>query len=597
MSGGAPEHDLSAGAVPSGARSIESYFTDGSFVRLLAQLSHLAGVPIELRSIDDHAIIADHGPVPWTLEPRASQPPEGAEVIPLEIAGVHVGSLAVAPGEPKTGTGFSRRDLIETVGMVARTATEVILGVAETEHRIHELDVLYRLTSTLVRARTLEAVLETALDAALDVLDLEAGSIVVLPEVALDAAAEDDDAPETVGATGQKLFRMETASEEVLMVMAARGLSRAWLDHPESLSEGGRFDRDALEGEPVAVEDLLADDRVQIRDFVESEGLRSFVVVGMRFRARHLGAIRLYGREPRMFTNGEKRLLESIAQQAAVAVEQARLMETRRREQIHQRQLRLAADVQRRMLPDKFPSFKGLDVAARYEPSLELAGDFYDVFELGLTPPLDGLAAKTGLGLVVGDVVGKGVPAALLMSLVRATLRAEAEHTHDLAQVVRRVNQSMCRDTLANEFATLWFGVVEPEQQRLWFCGAGHDPPMILRVPPHRAPTAADLDDLATGGLVVGIDPSQRYQVTSCDLHPGDVLVAYSDGVTDARNFDGERYGKDRLRASLIKNLALEPDLGANGLADRLMWDVRRFVGLTDRVDDQTLVVLRTDRA
>src|SRR6185369_7711707 len=195
-----------------------------------------------------------------------------------------------------------------------------------------------------------------------------------------------------------------------------------------------------------------------------------------------------------------------------------RLLKLQERESRIQRQVQLAADVQQRMLPRRLPSLPRLDAAARYVPSFELGGDFYDFIEL-----------ERNLGIAIGDVVGKGIAAALLMSAVRASLRAHVQDIYHIDDVLSRVNAALCRDTLDNEFATLWYGVVDTEKLRFTYCSGGHEPPLVFRAVKGRPPAAADIDELSIGGMAVGIDPTQRYQRGTYDLHPGDVILAYTD--------------------------------------------------------------------
>src|SRR5690606_34432825 len=247
---------------------------------------------------------------------------------------------------------------------------------------------------------------------------------------------------------------------------------------------------------------------------------RAAAHAGLVFQDKALGVIRLYARHPRDFSEADKRLLKSIAYQAAVAVEQARLLKMQERDARIQRQVQLAADVQRRMMPRRLPQFARLDVAARYVPSFELGGDFYDFIEL-----------DRNLGIAIGDVVGKGIAAALMMSGLRSSLRAHVQDVYHIDDVLSRVNAALCRDTLDNEFATLWYGVIDTEGLRLTYCSGGHEPPLIVRATPGRAPTEADIDCLSVGGMAVGIDPTERYQRGTYDLRPGDVFLAYTDGV------------------------------------------------------------------
>lgn len=561
--------DAPAAPAEGGPLSITNFLTDGSLAGLCDELTHLAGVEVRLRDASGRRIVRsqDTSGRPWMVLPDPEPDPADAAVFPLAVGGEMLGSLVIAKGKPVLARGDSRASLERVVDLVRRTSAELCEHELELRHKVRELSALFRLTSLLATATSMQRVLEVAMDSALDLLELDAGSIMLLREDA------DGIIP------GQ--------TEEDLTLATSRNLSRDWLDYPMPLSRDRVFDKLALAGEVVVSEDLATDARVLIPDKVGSEGLVSAIIAGLTFQDRPLGVMRLYARTPRSFGDSERRLVRSIAQQASVAIEQARLLRMQEEERRIQRQLQIAADVQRRMLPSRLPQIPGLDVAARYIPSFELGGDFYDFLEL-----------SGHLGVMVGDVVGKGIAAALLMAAVRASLRAHAEEVYDLDAVVSKVNQALCRDTLDNEFATLWYGVIDPATLRLTYCCAGHEPPMIVRVPKHRAPSPADLDELSVGGMVVGIDRSQRYQRAVYDLHPRDVFIAYTDGVTDATNFAGEKYGKKRLRRSLLDILGAEPKASASRILDLLHWEVRRFTGLSKRIDDETLVVVRVgDRA
>lgn len=246
------------------------------------------------------------------------------------------------------------------------------------------------------------------------------------------------------------------------------------------------------------------------------------------------------------------------------------------------RQLRLAASVQRRMLPRAMPNQPPFDIAAHYAPSYDLGGDFYDFLELG-----------GHLGILVGDVVGKGVPAALLMSAVRASFRAYAQDVYHIDEVLRRVNRALVRDTLDNEFATVWYGVVDPQSLRLTYCGAGHDWPLLVRVPRDRPVEDRDVQRLTADGMALGIDEDQKYPKGTFQLQPRDVLLIFTDGLHDATNFEGKRFGGTRLRNAVVEVLAAEPEASATRIVDHVLAQVRQHTGLSGRSDDLTVVVMR----
>lgn len=552
--------------------SITDFITDGSLAALCDELTRLTGVHVSLRDHAGRRIIMDQQTGRWQFETAApasdhrgnptgnGQTDGDSVIVPLSVEQQTIGAIVLAPGDPRLPAQGARTGLERALELLAASANEFCRHEIDLRHRVKEVQALYRLSSMLARATRFEAVLDIALESALDVLELDAGSIVLF---------EQRDGP-------------QAENEADLVLKASRNLSREWLDCPLPLSRGRVFDRLALSGEVVISDDLLSDDRVLIPERVRSEGLRSALHAGLVFQDRPIGIIRLYSRVPRTFTDAESRLLKSIAHQSAVAVEQARLLKLQEEDARLQRQVQLAADVQRRMLPRRIPQFPPVDIAARYVPSFHLGGDFYDLFELG-----------GNLGLAVGDVVGKGLAAAVLMAAVRATLRAHVQDVFHIDDVMSRVNVALCRDTLESEFATLWYGVLDMQTLRMTYCSAGHEPPMVVRVPRHRAPTAADVDELSIGGMVVGIDPSQRYQRGTYDLHRGDVLVAYTDGLPDLLDFSGRKFGKTRLRQAILTAIAREPQASATAIIEHIFWELRQFAGILERPDDQTVVVIR----
>jgi sigma-B regulation protein RsbU (phosphoserine phosphatase) len=230
----------------------------------------------------------------------------------------------------------------------------------------------------------------------------------------------------------------------------------------------------------------------------------------------------------------------------------------------------MAAEVQQRMLPQRAPSFPGVELAAAYVPTHELGGDFYDF----ITLPDD------NLGLVIADVSGKGVPASLIMASVRAALRAQVDNLYYLYEVVHRLNLMLYRDTRPAEFVTLFYGVIDASNRRLTYCNAGHPPPLLLR--------DGQVTELETDNMVLGIHPDEQYTQSILDLRVGDVLLLYTDGLCDAMNFGGETFGKERIKQALQASTG-----GADVIAQNVLWHMRRFAGLTKRTDDVTMVVAR----
>jgi sigma-B regulation protein RsbU (phosphoserine phosphatase) len=584
--GGGVAANLGADALST--HSVREFLTDGSLASVCDELSRTTGVPIWLRDRDFGAIIPGRGVSPWEIVDEATarrragelagaSPDEQAELFaaPLRLSSGVIGAIVMAVPTSvvdervvMTGEGGELRVLIRSLETALRRLASAISEGCEAQlslkSRVQELGALYRLSSLLVQTGDSDRVLSVALDLAMQVLRADAGSIALLPE---------NPSP------GVDLLSLP------MDIRAARGLSREWIEDVRPLSTGGVLRAAALEGDVIALEDIAADSRVNDPSRVRREGLVSFITTGLMYHGRPVGLIRLYTRTSRRFTRGEQGLLRSIADQSAAAVVNARLRVLREQNERVRRQVQLAADVQRRMLPRSTPDVPRLELAARYVPSFELGGDFYDFIRL-----------DSNLGIVVGDVVGKGVAAALLMSAVRASLRAHAQDVYQIDEVLVRVNQALVRDTLDNEFATLWYGVLDPASLRLTYCGAGHEWPMLFRAPPASAGRPIGTEDvvrLTADGMALGIDPHQKYPYGVFDLKPGDVLVIYTDGLTDASDFSGKRFGGTRIRKAIVELLAAEPQASAQRVVDHLAWHIRQFCGLNTPTDDMTVVVLR----
>ncbi len=531
--------------------SLRDYWTDGSISALCALLSDIGSVPIELR--DERGVVLPPGSLPEG--PGTPAPlPEGATVLDVVVEEQRIGSVVVHPSDDPT----LHDRAIAAARLIAAATREMCNDVSELRHRVAEIETLYRLSALLVRGGVVRDTLDAALRSALEVLDLDAGSIMLLPE----------------DADGLSKAESEADLERSVSV----NLSEAWLANPLPLSREREFDRRALAGEVVVSEDLANDPRVLLPEQCVEEGLGSFMSAGMVFDGSPIGVIRVYDRRPRAFSRAERRMLRSIAQSAAASVEQARLIQLRARERRMHRALRIAGAVQKRMMPADPPAVRGIDLAARYLPSHEIGGDFYDLFE-----------SHGRLAIVVGDVVGKGVAAGLLMSAVRATMRAYAELSDDLSRVMARTNDALCRDTAVNEFATVWMGTIDPVTRELRYVSAGHDRPCLFR----RTEDGWSPRTLGGGGLVAGVAPGESYPVELFRLQTSDVLVAFTDGVTDARSFTAQRFGRARLLEAVHAALMAEPDASAAAIVERVFWSVRQFTGLQPQADDETLVVAR----
>ncbi|HBS27891.1 MAG TPA: hypothetical protein DEB06_00220 [Phycisphaerales bacterium] len=474
-------------------------------------------------------------------------------VEPIEVIGHVIGGVVIASDPLRTASADLDR-LRSLVRRLVATVVELCEQDVVLAQRNEELNILFRLSSLLVTARDLDTTLRVALRVATESIGADAGAIHLLDE-------------------DRRTFRLRAHSG-----ISDRFASRF---RPAPPREGAAPLAPPAPG-PGAPPPIERDSE-ECLVAARADGFEGVVRSELSFHSERLGAIHLFTRRRTLLDPSERVLLQTISEQISAAVASANLLEAERRSRKVQRQLRLAAAVQRRMLPASMPHLPPLDIGARYIPSFDLGGDFYDLMPLG-----------GHLGFFVGDVAGKGVPAALLMAAVRASLRAHASEQYHLDAVLARVNDQLVRDTLPEEFVTVFYGVINPATLRLTYCSAGHDPTLLLRLPSDgRRPAESDLHTLDSGGMVLGVLAEQRYERGMWDLQPGDTVVAYTDGVPDARNFAGEKFGRARLRRAIVDFIGADPGASAQALADHIIWEVRRFVGLNPATDDETVLVVR----
>lgn len=270
-------------------------------------------------------------------------------------------------------------------------------------------------------------------------------------------------------------------------------------------------------------------------------------------------------------------LLSLLANQAALAVEQARTQAIRMAQQTMEHELAMARDIQMGFLPEVLPKVKGYDIAVRYEAARQVSGDFYDFFMLD----------EKRLGLVVADVAGKGMPAALVMALCRTVLRAMVDEASSPLDAVLKTNQTLVRDNRSDKFVSLFYGVLDLESHCMKYIRAGHNPPF------HHHRITGDLDSLTGKGLVLGvIDDPPLSQEKRC-LAVGDVIAFYTDGITEAMNANHQEFSEQRLE-EILKTRHDEP---ADKIVDYVCNAVREFRGDTDPSDDFTLIILKRDQA
>jgi len=434
------------------------------------------------------------------------------------------------------------RAAISFLQLLANTLTRLCYQQAVLKERAEELTLLSEtsrlLSSTLDPDRVLDNIVRTMAE----VMDVKACSLRLLNE-------EGDE----------------------LVIKATYGLSRDYLKKGPVLVAENPSDQAALAGRVITIPDMRTDPRVRYPQEARREGLVSSLAVGLIAKGKPLGTLHIYTGRPHTFTSDEVRMFRSVADQAALTVQNSQLVEEIARARGQQRELALASQVQRRLLPAGPPTIPGYDCFAVTYPSQQVGGDLHDWIEL----------PEENWGLAVGDVVGKGVPAAILMAGVLAALRAQAEHVYALDHIMGRINRNLAETTEITEFATLFYGVLDSDARRLPYSTAGHEPAILLR--------AGEVRRLAVGGPLLGVDPEADFEYEVVDLAPGDALVVFSDGACDAMNYESERFGRERFLESVRRNAGY----GAERMVREILWDIRRFAGLAPRLDDLTLLVVK----
>jgi sigma-B regulation protein RsbU (phosphoserine phosphatase) len=304
-------------------------------------------------------------------------------------------------------------------------------------------------------------------------------------------------------------------------------------------------------------------------------------------RSRSRGRLYVYGpRSGLSWSESYRRYAQLVADLTGVAIESEQLLQEARRHERVDRQLSTGAEIQAQLLPDHCPVIEGVELAARCRPAFQVGGDYYDF--IPTRPQLLGRRREQGRwALVVGDVMGKGVPAGLLMTLLRGMLRAEVLSGHAPDRILHDLNQ-LAQEDLAqsHRFVTLFYSDYDPRTRLLRYANAAHNPPLIWRRMRHA------VDRLDAPGLLIGLQPEAQYGCEQIVLDPGDVLLCYTDGVTEASGLNGERFDEERLIAAL--QAACRSGVGAQGILDQLFARLDRFVGPDRQLDDDaSMVVLK----
>ncbi|HEV2801451.1 MAG TPA: SpoIIE family protein phosphatase [Pyrinomonadaceae bacterium] len=326
------------------------------------------------------------------------------------------------------------------------------------------------------------------------------------------------------------------------------------------------------QGRSVLTSDAQHDPRF-MSSTMTIQGIRSVLAVPLGVGERIFGMI--YADSPlaeAKFSQDHLTVLTTLASVAAIRVENARLMEEDLERERFERELNLAREIQQRFQPSGAPNVSGYEMQGISFPCYEIGGDYYDFIERP-----DGRMV-----IALGDVSGKGTSAALLMSSLHAAMHAQIPAHKTLGDTISAVNRYLAETIPFNRFITLFCAELDPATGTLSFLNAGHNPPLI-------AHAGGSMEQLAAGGIPLGIMPDALYREGRTQLQPGDALVIYSDGVSETTNAAGEEYGPVRLYNVVSRHL----ESTAAGIRDKIEADLTKFAQGTPAGDDITLVIVK----
>lgn len=379
---------------------------------------------------------------------------------------------------------------------------------------------------------------------------------------------------EVIAATrAERGFIMLREGGGQLVFRAARGMDQQTIATPEFQVSRGVVERVTHEGRPLLASNAQGDAWLGGRASIVSLGLRSILCVPLQLKQAMLGVIYVDNRlQAGIFTDADLDLLTAIAASAATAIENARLYEVAVEKGRMERELQVAHDLQASLLPRSTPRIAGWEVASLWLPARKVAGDFYDF-----------LTTDRRLGLVIGDVCDKGMPAALFMAVSRTILRASLSHVASPAHGMEKANRLICADAQDGMFVTVFYGQIDTGSGEMLYINAGHNPPMFYQRDLHQ------IAELEHRSMALGIEPSLHFTPQHVQLAAGDFLLLFTDGVTDAANARGEQFGAGRLCDALLANWQAPASVIVAAL-ERSLYD---FIGPTPQFDDMAVVLVK----
>jgi sigma-B regulation protein RsbU (phosphoserine phosphatase) len=441
--------------------------------------------------------------------------------------------------QPPEGTRiFSARELSDI-------KTKPSIDPEELQRQNRVLEVLSQAARSLLAHRPLPELFEQVLDLLFAAVPAERAAILLLEGTPLEPSVK----------------ASRSRGGQPLLTKVSRSIARRVLERRETM----------------LLPNLMEDAAFSTQDSILSTGIRSALCAPLWFTSAIseqdavIGLVYLDSLAmSRPFNDEDARIVTALANVAAAKIENVRLLEESLEKRRLEKEMEMAAEIQRGLLPDGAPTLAGYGLVGANRPCLTVGGDYYDFMLL-----------HGQLMMALGDVSGKGAGAALLMAVLRAAVRGLWSDA-SVQEAVSRINSTVCQNVTSGKYVTFFMARLDPEKGRVSYVNAGHNPPLLIR-------RDGTVETLTEGGMVLGLFDSIPYAEGSAELRSGDTLLIFSDGVTETFSASGDEFGETRLAEVAVRGRGLD----AAGLQVEILRQLEAFAAGTKATDDRTLIVLK----
>lgn len=327
-----------------------------------------------------------------------------------------------------------------------------------------------------------------------------------------------------------------------------------------------------LNKKPLMVNDCKNEKRLNLSADAYNK-IASLISVPLINKGKLIGLLNVFNKKDgEQFRTDDERLLSIIAAQSANVIENARLLEEEKKLHAMEEEMRFAREIQLNLLPKNIPQLSGYEIAAVSLPAREVGGDYYDFITID----------ENKTAFCLGDVTGKGLPAAMLVANVQATLRGQLIFNSPACECLQRSNILLYNSTDSTKFVTLFLGIIDVSTNRITYCNGGHDFPYFIK-------NNGEVKRLCTGGVLLGSFPELSYDEEIIEMDSGDLLIISSDGITEARCSSEEMFGEDKL----LEIIKAERNQSSNIILEKVIEKVNAFAKNVPQFDDMTLIIIR----